>query len=199
MNNNSLRLLKRIVNLEGYGNSLYFIGYYESVPFGKYKKEAADLFIDFFSQRFDRAVLICSLTQSVITENFLSDENRKYLEDMVSRGWIELDKQDEDIHEKFRMYPLMNDDIRPIRSLCELVLDGRTYGHIFFVWEADQLVVYPHDDVGFGVLAPPRTKGECTGSDFLREASGIRYFEVSFTRPLPEHFYVDTEMQRRVA
>ena len=92
--NNSLKLLKRIVNLQGYGNSLYFIGYYESVPFGEWEKEATDLFVNFFSQKFDEAVLVCSVTQSVIKEDFLSNEERKYLGDMVSRGWIELNRQD---------------------------------------------------------------------------------------------------------
>lgn len=140
--NNSLKLLKRIVNLQGYGNSLYFIGYYESVPFGEWEKEATDLFVNFFSQKFDEAVLVCSVTQSVIKEDFLSNEERKYLGDMVSRGWIELNRQDEDIHERFRVYPLDNDDIQAVRSLCELIIKGHTYGHIFFVWEKDQLVVY---------------------------------------------------------
>jgi len=198
---NSLNLLKRIMNLEGYENSLYFMGYYESVPFGKWKKEATDLFVSFFSQKFDESVLICSVTRSVVTEDFLSSEERKSLAEMVSRGWIEPDKHDEDIHEEFRIHPLDNDDTRAVRSVCELVVGGHTHGHLFFVWEKDQLVVYPHEDVGFGVLAPPGTAGESAGFDFLSKAGRTGFFEVSLTRPLPDSlFYTDdTEMQRRVA
>lgn len=99
----------------------------------------------------------------------------------------------------FGTHPLGSGDIPAVRSLCRLVFAGNIYGHLFFVWEKDQLVIYPHDDAGFGVIAPPRTEGELPGFNFLREAARIGCFEVSLTRPLPQDLSFSTEIQRLVA
>ena len=165
------------------------------MPFGKWKKEATDLFVSFFSQKFDESVLICSVTRSVITEEFLSSEERKSMTEMVSRGWIEPDKHDEDIHEEFRIHPLDNDDTRAVRSVCELVVGGHTHGHLFFVWEKDQLVMYPHEDdnVRFLSLSHDGKTGQISYSE------GENYHDIVPNEISEAYTYIyDEEIRRSI-
>lgn len=63
-----------------------------------------------------------------------------------------------------------------------MVLDSNLYGHVFFLWEEETLVIYPHDDFGFGVLAPINTRGEILGLEFLNCFRRGGLFDVEIRR-----------------
>ena len=74
-----IALLKEIVKINGYARSRHFIGYSESVPFGKWKDVAVKIFLDFIGPRLDACFLICSATQSIREKSF-SPRERAYVE-----------------------------------------------------------------------------------------------------------------------
>ncbi len=195
MNKRKINLLKHIVNLDAYGQSPDFIGYYEADPQGNREEQAIDLFIDFFSGKINECILICSVTQSVFTEDSFTDERKRIIKSLVDKGWFEMDKEDEAVQRDFNTFTLNQDDTEDIRTVCRLVSDNCTYGHVFFLWEKDQLVVYPHEEIGFGVLAPPGTEGESIGIDFLSKAAETGIFETDLRRTL----LYDPFLSRQVA
>lgn len=181
MINDNLRSLLNIVKPQAYAQSPAFLGYYEASS-RQWKNEALELFFGFFQKQLNRCTLVCSVTQSVVTEPFFSDDTRQLFTHLTAVGWVELDKEDEEIQRDFHLYSLTTKDTQLLHSLCQLVIEGYTYGHVFCFWHQDQLVVYPHDEVGFGVLAPPRTSGELIGVEFLNQVKANGKFEVDIRR-----------------
>jgi len=74
-----IELLKEIVDLNAYAQSCHFVGYSESVPFGKWKAIAVKIFLDFIRPRLDECFLICSVTECVIREKRFSRRERGYV------------------------------------------------------------------------------------------------------------------------
>lgn len=177
-----IELLKEIVDLDAYAQSCHFVGYSESVPFGKWKDVAVEIFLDFIRHRLDECFLISSATQSTRKEGRFSRREEEVMSKLEQKGWIEFDKEDEDVQTKFNAFPLRKENPDTISQLCELVLDGNIYGHVFFLWEEENLVIYPHNDFGFGVLAPTNTKGEILGLEFLNGFRGSGLFDVDIRR-----------------
>lgn len=178
MNDLLIKSLKKIVNTKSYSSSKDFIGYFESYSFGECKKEAIDLFIEVFSNMSNECFLICSITQSVIREKFFSENEKNMISTLSDIGWIEKDKDGESIERNFLVFSLTQNDTNFIRLLCELVLDNNLFGHVFFFWTKVNLIIYPHDDYGFGVFAPNRSKGRIIGLNFLTQAENSGLFRV---------------------
>jgi len=181
MINDNLNSLLSIVEPQAYAQSPAFLGYFEASS-RQWQNEALELFFGFFQTQLNRCTLVCSVTQSVVTEPFFTDDIRQLFTLLTAVGWVELDKEDEEIQQNFHLHPLTIKDTHLLRSLCKLVIEGYTYGHVFCFWHQDQLVVYPHDEVGFGVLAPPRTTGELMGMEFLNQVKANGRFEVDIRR-----------------
>lgn len=179
--NSLIKLLMKSVNTDSYSTSSDFIGYFESCSLQN-GKEALGVFFDFFEGKFDKCTLLCSVTQNIIKEEFFTNSEKENVDHLIGLGWIKPDKEDEEIQKEFDCYKLASNDIDSLCKLCSLVLNGCTYGHVFFMWKEDELVVYPHDDVGFGVFAPLNTIGESIGLDFLKEVKKNSLFEVSIVR-----------------
>ena len=51
-------------------------------------------------------------------------------------------------------------------------------GHCFFVNESSGLIIYPHEDIGFGILAGKQEEGYRMAESFLKTVPSD-YFEVS--------------------
>ncbi|OQW92575.1 MAG: hypothetical protein BWK78_01275 [Thiotrichaceae bacterium IS1] len=181
MNMNTSHPLLSIVDTQAYAQSPAFLGYYEASS-RQWKHEASEQFFDFFQNQLNDCTLFCSVTQNVVTEPFFTEAAQQSLRHLTARGWLELDKADEEIQRNFHIHPLTTKDTSLLRSLCELVIEGYTYGHVFLFWTKEKLVLYPHDDVGFGVLAPPRTTGELIGVEFLNQVKANGKFEVDIRR-----------------
>ncbi|MCI5183623.1 MAG: hypothetical protein D3921_14085 [Candidatus Electrothrix sp. AW1] len=169
------------VNIDSYSTSSDFIGYSESCSLQN-GKEVLDVFLDFFEGEFDKCILLCSVTQNIIKEEFFTNDEKENINHLIRIGWIKPDKEAEEIQKEFDCYNVENNDIDSLHKLCNLVFNGCTYGHVFFMWKEHELIVYPHDDVGFGVFAPLKTIGESIGLDFLKEIKKNRLFEVSIVR-----------------
>lgn|GEM_PF-3756218 len=101
-----IELLKEIVDLNAYAQSCHFVGYSESVPFGKWKAIAVEIFLDFIRPRLDERFLICSVTECVIREKRFSRREREVMSKLEQKGWIEFDKEEEDLETKFNVFPL---------------------------------------------------------------------------------------------
>lgn len=168
--------------LGAYAASEGFLGYFESVSYGKWRDEAIALFFGFFAEALPRGFLVTSATQSVAREKSQSDEVRAAMRELADLGWIRPDMDAGELPEQLRAWAIAGCDPATLRRLCELVLDGYVFGHVFFYFRDQQMVVYPHEDYGFGVIVPREAAGERLGLGFLQEAAKPGTFSVEVRR-----------------
>jgi hypothetical protein len=168
-----------IRTLDRYAGSPSFLGYFEASS-REQGTLAVDLFLGFFGEMWSRGSLLVSIAESVARVPAQTAEVREALARLGAAGW--LSPVDERSDKDFRVIPLSGSDRRLVRELCELTFEGFLFGHTFFFWSEERLVVYPHDDRGFGVFAAPGAAGKQIGRRFLRQAEKDPAFSADVRR-----------------
>lgn len=201
--NRTLNLVLNSINLDGYGASQRFVGYFEQS--GKYKPGVAETAVDFFIKFYEDSLHEFVILQSlhVNSDEFgeggaLSDDNddAALLEFLVNTGKIPIlsyrkqigddyqseqyDASLEAIWRDFRV-ALVNDydpaDFRKV-LVARMVADG-LHGHCFLVSERLGLAYYPHDYMGFGVVALRDDANFPAAYEFLTRAGSLEdYFSI---------------------
>lgn len=172
IDNNSI---ERFVNLKSYSSSIGFLGYLERV--GPFSEGICHKTIESFFKAFDPSnnniYLISSLyvdsdLNTIKKEYEISDELLKnYLKQLIASGAINTinynemgnDYDSDEYLDKIDSFDkhfvvLKNQDIDLIKKIffSVMFIDG-IRGHCFAILEEKKLIVYPHEEIGFGFIS----------------------------------------------
>jgi hypothetical protein len=163
----SKSLVIELVNLSGYAQSKSFIGYSESKREEYNSSDLIKLFNDYWGiKNIQKGYIVSSLTRSLLLEEIPSQIDEKLFQ-LEKKGWINLSLDNDEIDNNLQEFTLNYESQDAIDNILSLCVEGYTYGHLFFVWPIDGLIIYPHDDCGFGVLAKFPSEGYRIGINFL--------------------------------
>lgn len=149
---------------------------------------AIDYFKDYFQNHFESIIIATSL---IVDEKILEKRQLEYL--LALRGFIlpinyklmfneydtsyKRDMDYDDIHHvynaiisSFRFFSKYNhDDLINLNYVCMVsdILRSNS-GYLFFIIPTLNLVIYPHDDIGFGCLCIQRNKSSKFGTNFIK-------------------------------
>ncbi|RCW28085.1 hypothetical protein DFR48_10193 [Ciceribacter lividus] len=204
--NDMLSLVLNSVNLDGYGSSPGFVGYFEKAA--KYKpgmaEVVADFFCEFFAEWLHDVAMVSSLhinaDQVGHSGDVLDDErNLALVKSPMSAGLIRrLSYNDEFGHDygsalyeaaiegiwtNFKVFRIGKYQPVVFRNLliCRLLVYG-VHGHCFLVVEKLGLACYPTDDVGFGVVALGDDADIPAAREFLRRAGALEGFRAAIEK-----------------
>lgn len=144
--------IEKYVNLESYSDSLGWIGYYARKCNYSYllASESIDRFISFFKEFVLQVSIITSLRKFKINNSKITT---KQLE-LIKLGYLSAFSQENDINlEELKLFKDVEWNI--IRTLSSIIMDNDGYitGHCFIIFEPLHLIIYPHDDTGYGFIS----------------------------------------------
>jgi hypothetical protein len=195
----ALNLVLNSVDLDGYGRSQRFVGYFEQS--GKYKPGIAEAAVDFFLEfhRGSLAELIVVSSLHINSDEFYRPANKGnsiHIQSLLLAGILPALSYDDEFGQDYgsalyetameavwREFKLSRaDSYEPFefrKLLLSKMLVIGLHGHCFLVSEKLGLAYYPHDYMGFGVVAL-RDDADFSGAhNFLRQAGALEdYFSV---------------------
>ena len=139
------QIINKRVNLSAYSKSKFFIGYFE----WSFSKEHNDKLVR------DCVNLLrsISINYTIMTKleifDALSDADkvicRKKFFDILGNEYKFISS---DIN-------LNNhEDIDRVKKIIDGIFQGNLFGHVFFLDKNSEVIIYPHDDLGLGFIAP---------------------------------------------
>ncbi|MGU3401538.1 hypothetical protein ACLBWS_17700 [Brucellaceae bacterium D45D] len=181
------------VRLDGYGASKGFIGYFEQS--GKYKQGIADTAVDYFlhfKKSYSNELIVLS-SLHINSDKKLENNSAYVINQLVSAKMIndisytekfgtEFNSPDyeiaiEAIWNDVRTSSFSEYDPILIRNLLIAKMTiGGLYGHLFLISAEDSLAYYPHDYMGFGVIALNNNANILLGREFLKQAADLEGF-----------------------
>ncbi len=193
--NNTNDLIK-YVNLNGYSKSKGFIGFSERNQ--KFSFELTMRMISFFLSYFEGQLHKFKVITSLhFSNNFeelkndydISQEQYELLLKLHKAGWLNLvdyskfgvdydsdEYQDhiELLYTTFSEHEISNQNIKLLEQLLTVVfsIDG-VDGHCFLISEHLGIIIYPHEDTGFGVIYFKEKESEALGKQFLLASGKI--------------------------
>lgn len=192
------KILGNSINLDRYGASSRFLGYFEKT--GKYKpgmaEASVDFAIDFFGAAFGELTIASSLhanSDEVGHSGDVLEDNRDVLiiRRLVRAGMIkelsydqsfgcsyETEKYKADVEAAwmaFHCLPTRDFETSDVRDLllARMLVYG-VHGHCFLVSDRLGLAFYPHDDMGFGVIGLHDEADLSAGIEFLVQAGRLQ-------------------------
>lgn len=193
-----INIVREVVNLEAYSESRGWLGYFErTVPFKREMVAAVQQFICQHWGEDTRFSLVTSLfvqgdVDWLASNRELDQDETICLKQLVSSGWIksveigggehvdstfDVDAWLLNLHLDFRTF---STEFSQSLFRC-LLLERFSFGHFnsghcFLVLADHGLVLYPHDDTGFGVIAMD-IHSVGNGYNFLRASASLKSFE----------------------
>ena len=183
--------VRREVDLQNYSASPNFFGYFQHLNRGVATQEVVQQAVTHFDSS-----LYLALPLELVTSLFtdvdelkamyeLTDETiEKRVIPLAKIGWLNLinySEHDEtawkNLENSLRSFPLVNDADTSLLNSTMMTVPGIN-GHCFFVNERSGLIIYPHEDIGFGILADKQNEGYRVAENFLKTVPSD-YFEVS--------------------
>ncbi|WP_077965867.1 hypothetical protein [Ensifer adhaerens] len=190
------KLVANTINLQGYGSSRWFVGYFEKS--GKYRKglaeAAARFFLDYFGRSLDDIALVSSMSvdaKEIEAPNFMEKGDLRLLRTLVQTGLIreinyharfgcdysskEYEAQLKAEWSNFEVFFADAFDLSSLENVlvAKMRVDG-VYGHCFLVLERLGLAFYPHDDMGFGVIGLRGSADFHAAKEFLIQAGHLK-------------------------
>jgi len=198
MGASAISIVRQAVNLDGYGSSPGFLGYFERK--GRFSHglvdRAIDTFLTFFRGDLSRMVLVSSLHCTADLNELANDYDvsgddvRDFILPLSERKWLQLidysqfgtdyaspayEEAIAALAEDLDAFALSSCAPSAVQQVCHTVMAiGGMAGHCFFVHPADRLVLYPHDDTGFGVVRGDPTAA-AKGQAFLRSVNDQQF------------------------
>jgi hypothetical protein len=177
------QLLLNTVNFEnGYGLSNNWIGFFEcKIKFSeKIAVKAIDLFCNYFSSCINDFITATSLfidNDNIINKKIklsnmaeeLSKDN--YIKIINGKNYFDEDQAiwEKQYNELVFNFMIKQSNKNIIEKLSYLIIaDDNTDGHCFFVSEENDLIIYPHEDTGYGFIGI-KNKNNKTAIDFLEK------------------------------
>jgi len=195
--NSAIDLIKKHVNLNGYSKSKGFIGFSERDQKFSFEiiMRVISFFLSYFEGQLHKFKLVTSLHFSDSFEELKNDydmskEQYDLLLNIQKAGWASLvdynkfgvdydsdeyQDQIELLYTAFSEYEISNDNIKLLEQLLIAVfsIDG-VDGHCFLISEELGIIIYPHEDTGFGVIYFKGKEAEKLGKKFLLSSGSIQ-------------------------
>ncbi len=171
------------INLESYSSSPGWLGFFEQA--GSNEKEldeaALEYFVEFFSAQIPQSIihLFFSL-ESLEKARHAYDLNAgevKHLKWLVEKDWLVPGQSDRHFLQ-IKASDYSREDIAKL--VGTIIKIGDFIGHCFVVLPGPELILYPHEDCGFGVIVPPG-KARLVGDMFLDMVAKDTRFRVMKT------------------
>ncbi len=186
-----------LVNLDEYSSSENFIGYCERIKFldDNITNKLIDTFFNEFLYDVQKKQLFSSLYLLTSFDDLKKDYElsieliNNYFLPLINEGWvehidynklfdncslIECENKLDDIKNNLKCYDLTSNSNYLIRNVCYLIMQtGGISGHCFFYIKESGLVIYPHDDGGFGVISEANSHSIIAAKKFLKSFEGI--------------------------
>lgn len=194
--NSVIDLIKKHVDLNGYSRSKGFIGFSERNK--KFSYEISMKMISFLLSYFDGQLHKFKLVNSLhFSDRFeklkndydVSKEQYELLTNLQKAGWIRaIDYTDfgfnydsdeyqdniELLYITFFEHDISKENIKYLEQLLTAVfsIDGLD-GHCFIISDDLGIIIYPHEDTGFGVISFKGKEAEELGKQFLLSFDSI--------------------------
>lgn len=145
--------IEKYVNLRSYSDSLGWMGYYARKC--KYShllmSESIDQFISFFKEITPKVSIVTSLFKFYTNHSKITREQLELIKSGYLRDFTQ--EYNEDILDEFKLWKDVDWDI--VRKLSSIIMDheGDIDGHCFILCETLHLIIYPHDDTGYGFIS----------------------------------------------
>jgi hypothetical protein len=164
------QLLMNTVNFEaGYGASNNWIGFFErKVNFSnKVVVKAIDIFTDYFSKYLNNLIIATSLYKDADNIKFKKAKILNMEKEMYEINCIKIINEnsyfskDQDIFDKQYNKLVLDFTIKQsneniLRKISYLMMENSNIcdvqGHCFFILEEHGLIIYPHEDTGYGFI-----------------------------------------------
>jgi hypothetical protein len=190
MDINCKPLLLESVDLESYGTSKNWTGYFERNT--KFKEKivimAIDNFVNYFSEYLNECIIFSSL---FIDKDDIKNKRKKMLNaenELIKTNLIKtingntyfnndsdiFDQQYDELCNSFIKKTSTDDIIKKISYL--VMVDDNVSGHCFFILEKENLIIYPHEDKGYGFFGI-KDKNNTLAIDFLSKINDIKEFK----------------------
>lgn len=201
------KLIEKIkfnMDIEGYAQSKGFIGFFEK--FGKYQHGMDDVainfFLNYFYPSFYQGYVISTLFVDIdFIKSYSSASIKKetpfYIDYLSRHSLIQvINNQYSEIEQEELCKNLINMNKYMTKELCSfnvfdlsiisssLISWGAARGHLFYYLPKYELIIYPHDDVGFGFINISDTADENNyfALNFLKEVNKLDGFIAHLNR-----------------
>lgn len=182
--------VKECVNLKSYSKSKGYEGFFclsEKMSFESVN-EAINIFFDFWGVVGEQALLFSNATLDgdfaslVESYGYTQRDIDHHLKPVIEKGMLNLDNSVGDQYD-WGTFGSMNaslSDFDYIYSLFFIVMNlGGVYGHVFLSFSGKNIVLYPHDDCGFGVISTVKDNVWVERFFALVDSKGNGKFEVN--------------------
>ena len=134
--------------------------------------------MDFFSAQIPQSLILLSFSlESLEKARKAYDLNAgevEHLKWLIEKGWLAPGQNER----RFLQIKISDHDLEDIALLVGTILQlGDFIGHCFVVLPGTELILYPHEDCGFGVIVPPG-KRRLVGEMFLDMVAKDKRFQV---------------------
>jgi hypothetical protein len=193
---NAINLIKSHVNLNGYSKSKGFIGFSERNQKFSFEimMRVISFFLSYFEEQYYKFKLVTSLHFSDSFDDLKDDydvskEQYELLLNLQKANWAssvdyskfgvdyDSDKyqnQIELLFTTFSEHELSNESGQILEQLLTAIfsIDGID-GHCFLVSKELGIIIYPHEDTGFGVISLKEKYSEKIGKNFLHSSGDV--------------------------
>lgn len=172
--------IDKYVNLKSYSDSVGWVGFYcrKCNYSHKLMSESIYLFVNFFKTFCQDVAVLTSLYKFSDNNILLTEKER----DLVKLGYLRDLSMNCQSQEEISMSlnPIFFDNSKwdIIKKLSSLIMNnnGDIAGHCFFLFETLNLIVYPHEDTGYGfILKSPDDFSTQIISDFLLKLDNCKF------------------------
>lgn len=78
----------------------------------------------------------------------------KYIDPLIDYGIIQVDQPNSSQEKEFVIKEISEDNIIYLDKVLYVIMGlGGVYGHLFLFFEKLGLIIYPHDDIGYGLIS----------------------------------------------
>lgn len=148
--------IENYVDLNSYSDSLGWVGYY-SRKYNysqKLMNESIRQFTNFFKKYCPKVSILTSLYKFKNDTTILSIKQLELVRLGYLHNFSNSNQWKENISTNPNLILFNNSNWTIVRKLSSLIMNnnGDIAGHCFFLFEALNLIVYPHDDTGYGFI-----------------------------------------------
>lgn len=148
--------IEKYINLKSYSESLGWIGYYGRKDNYSHllMSESIHQFISYFKEIVPEVSIITSLYKFKTNNSRISTEQLELIKlGYLSNFTQEYNDRDNENSRTLKFFKDVKWDI--VRKLSSIIMDndGDIAGHCFIIFETLHLIIYPHDDTGYGFIS----------------------------------------------
>ena len=150
-------IIKDYINLDSYSSSNGWVGFCETAENYSFDlcSQVINDFLNYFSEEMEGATIIFSLSTwgsvDELVENYgLSDQQVEILHRLKVLGWLESNMEAD---QSFNLIEFNSNESSHIYNLIlSILFIGDVLGSIFILIPSKKLILYPHEDIGSGVV-----------------------------------------------